>query len=277
MVESSRFALGPVELAWEQRGRGEPPLVLVHGYTGSRFDFAGHLDGLAAERRVVTVDLPGHGDSTKTGDPSTYTVAGFVDDLAAFITEAVGPPVHLLGHSLGGRVALGLTLDHPDLVASLVLMDTTAGSFVAGLTEEAAQAVAGAFRSGDVDTLADLFGDQPEDALIAGVTDEAWQRAKEAQQAKVDPVAVAALGGAIFGSELPPLVERLDHVAVPTTVIVGEYDGALVDGSRTLAAGITGAHLVVIPGAYHSPQVTHAVEWRAAVDAHLVRASRPRG
>ena len=120
-----------VDLVWHDLGRDRtdaPPLLLVHGFTGSSHDFALEVGALAADRRVITLDQRGHGHSTKTGVLDGYTVHQLVADLVTFI-EVLGGPVDLLGHSMGGRVALGTVLSRPDLVSSLVLMDTSAWSF----------------------------------------------------------------------------------------------------------------------------------------------------
>ncbi len=66
---------------------------------------------------------------------------------------------------------------------------------------------------------------------------------------------------------------RLPSIACPTTVIVGEHDHPLVDQAPELAGEVANGRLTVIPGAYHSPQLTHASEWRAAVEAHLAWAA----
>ncbi len=129
---SQSVRVNGVDLVWHDLGRSltdAPPLLLVHGFTGSSHDFALEVDALAADRRVVTLDQRGHGYSTKTGVIDGYTVDQLVADLVAFI-EALGGPVDLLGHSMGGRVALGTVLRRPDLVSSLVLMDTSAWSFL---------------------------------------------------------------------------------------------------------------------------------------------------
>jgi pimeloyl-ACP methyl ester carboxylesterase len=72
---------------------------------------------------------------------------------------------------------------------------------------------------------------------------------------------------------VPPLLDRLGEIACPTTVLVGERDEPFRGPSDRLAAGIPGARLVVIDGAYHSPQHTHPEAWRAAVVEHLARVS----
>ena len=144
------FHVNGVDLAWSERGscrEGTPTLVLCHGFTGSSLDFALQVDALAADRRVVTLDQRGHGASTRTGRLEGYTIEQLSADLVAFI-EAVGSgPVDLLGHSMGGRVVMGLVQDRPDLVRSLILMDTTAWSFAPPDEVRARSSMAGSPRS----------------------------------------------------------------------------------------------------------------------------------
>ena len=61
------------------------------------------------------------------------------------------------------------------------------------------------------------------------------------------------------------------EISCPVTVIVGEHDHPLVDQAPALSAEVADGRLVIIDGAYHSPQLTHPDEWRAAVEAHLTR------
>ena len=80
-----------------------------------------------------------------------------------------------------------------------------------------------------------------------------------------------------FAEELgsyPSMVERLDEIACPVTVIVGENDTGLRASADTLATGIAGAELIVIPDAGHSPQEDQPDAWTAAVLAHLARVPR---
>lgn len=105
-------------LVWEERGTGECALVLVHGFTGSREDFVGVADDLEDLGRLLLVDQRGHGDSAKPG--RGYTLERLAEDHAG-VARA-----DLLGHSMGGMVALRVALRRPERVASLVLMDSAA-------------------------------------------------------------------------------------------------------------------------------------------------------
>jgi pimeloyl-ACP methyl ester carboxylesterase len=272
------FHVHGVDLAWSERGSspvGTPTLVLAHGYTGSSHDFALQVDALAADRRVVTLDHRGHGLSTKTGHLEGYTIEQLAADLTALV-EAVGEgPVDLLGHSMGGRIVMTLVLARPDLVRSLILMDTSAWSFLPPdkeIRDLVHGFIDGFDPAGGMPTSLSLGG--PEDTLIEAATPAAWRKEKDAIFVGMDPYAVKALGSALMGDAADDdtsLRAKLPNITCPTTVIVGAHDQPLADQAPALAGEVADGRLTVIPGAYHSPQLTHAAEWRAAVEAHLAR------
>jgi 3-oxoadipate enol-lactonase len=279
------FHVNGVDLMWSQRGsgpEGTPTLVLCHGFTGSSLDFALEVDALAVDRRVVTLDHRGHGGSTKTGQLDGYTVAQLAADLAPFLEKVGEGPVDLLGHSMGGRVVMGVVLARPDLVRSLILMDTSAWSFLPS-DKEIRQLVHGYINAFDParGMPASLSLGGPEDVLIEAHTPAEWRAERDAVFAGMDAYAVKGLGSELMGDAADDddgsLRANLASIACPTTVIVGEHDRPLVDQAPALAAEVARGRLTVIPGAYHSPQLTHATEWRAAVQNHLAWAATSRG
>src|SRR5947209_13855466 len=129
MFEPDRLLpVGDVTLAVDDRNAdaGGVPLVLVHGYTGSRLDFEGVIDELATDRRVVAWDHRGHADSTSTGDPNTYTFDQLVADMDGVLAALGIDRFDLLGHSMGGIVSMRFALARPERIRSLILMDTLA-------------------------------------------------------------------------------------------------------------------------------------------------------
>jgi pimeloyl-ACP methyl ester carboxylesterase len=113
----------------------------------------------------------------------------------------------------------------------------------------------------------------PEDTLIEAATPAAWRTEKDAIFAGMDAYAVKALGTALMtdvAEEAGSLRADLPSITCPTTVIVGARDHPLADQAPALASEVAHGRLSVIKGAYHSPQLTHAAEWRAAVEDHLV-------
>ena len=273
------LSVNGIELAWSERGSGSastPKLVLVHGFTGSAHDFALVADDLAAERRVVLLDQRGHGHSTKTGSLEGYTIDQLVADLAAFLDALGGGPVDLLGHSMGGRVAMGLVLSRPDLVSTLVLMDTSAWSFMPpdDSIRQMVKAWIEAFDPAKGMPESMSLG-SPEDVLIEERTPASWLKEKNAIFAGMDAYAVKAFGITLM-ADMADMAEgrtslraQLPSITCPTTVIAGEHDHPLVDQAAELASLVANGRLAVIDGAYHSPQLTHSEDWKNAVRAHL--------
>ncbi|MBT6372189.1 MAG: alpha/beta fold hydrolase, partial [Acidimicrobiaceae bacterium] len=104
-------------------GAGRPILVL-HGFTGSTITMWPLARSLSDTRSVAVVDLPGHGRSTavrSSDDAQTYGFEHTVDAVAQVIDQHDLGPTHLVGYSMGGRVALGLAIRHPEQVTSLSL------------------------------------------------------------------------------------------------------------------------------------------------------------
>lgn len=98
-------------------------IVFLHGLFGRGKNFASIAKALSPEFSSLLVDLPDHGESAWT---DAFSYVATADAVAAAITEATDPedrPVHLVGHSLGGKVAMVLALRHPDLVDRLVVVD----------------------------------------------------------------------------------------------------------------------------------------------------------
>ena len=262
-VETGRAPVADgIELAWTARGEG-PPLLLVHGFTGSQADWDGVVDDLAATgRRVVTVDQRGHGQSSHAAGEADYTFDALVADLSAFVDVLGLDDIDLLGHSMGGMVVMRYALDHQDRLASLVLMDT-AGEPPKGVTmEDFFRAGIDMVRSGGMEAIAAVMGpmtpEEDRDRAMAGLR-------------AMDPNAFIGLAEQLI--DHPSAVERLADLQVPTTVLVGEHDLPLRAASDDLAAAVPGSRLVVIPDAMHSPQIENRDVWLDAMRAHLAGAA----
>ncbi len=114
-----------VQLAYVDAGprkSANPPVVLIHGWIGDHTALLPQIEHFAKTQRVVAIHLRGHGDSD--APQQEYTMAGFADDVA-WQCEQLGldKPV-VVGHSLGGAVALELAGRHPDLPSGIVIIDS---------------------------------------------------------------------------------------------------------------------------------------------------------
>lgn len=108
------------ELAYLEQGQG-PPLVLVHGTLVDARYWAAQVEQCAAHYRVIAVSLRHHYPNASAGDLADYGLRAHVADVATLLQTLAMEPVHLVGHSSGGFIALLLTHDYPGLVRSLVL------------------------------------------------------------------------------------------------------------------------------------------------------------
>jgi pimeloyl-ACP methyl ester carboxylesterase len=97
------------------------PVVFLHGVSGSMQTYAWLPEEIAEGRRIVRVDLRGHGGSEHAS--GAYDIDSYGEDVADLLRETVGRPAVLVGHSLGGVVAWWLAQRHPELVAAAFLED----------------------------------------------------------------------------------------------------------------------------------------------------------
>ncbi len=109
-----------VRLHYEEAGAG-PPLVLLHGIGASRQDWDFQVPAFARRYRVITPDLRGFGQSERSGN---YGVATFAGDIWALLDLLKVDSFNLIGHSMGGAVALQMAVDRPERIERLVAADT---------------------------------------------------------------------------------------------------------------------------------------------------------
>jgi pimeloyl-ACP methyl ester carboxylesterase len=118
----ARLVRDGVALGYEEAGHGDPALIFVHGVACHRGFWQPQLDRFARDHRVIAIDLRGHGESDAPRQP--YTMRAFADDVAWMSRELKLRRPVIVGHSLGGLVALELAAAYPDRPRAVALIDS---------------------------------------------------------------------------------------------------------------------------------------------------------
>ena len=257
-------------LAYERVGEG-PPLVLAHGATVDSRMWRPQLAALADEFTVVAWDEPGAGRSSDV--PAGFALADYANCLAALIEALELGPAHVAGLSWGGTVALELYRRRPELVATLLLVDTYAG-WRGSLPEAEVQARVEGLRRA-LATAEDEF-DPTLPGLFAG---DPPAEVVPLMRAMAADVRRASMRTALLVMADADQRDLLPRIAVPTLLLWGELDArSPLSVARQFEDAVPQAKLVVIAGAGHLSNLEQPELFNDAVRAfcraHPPRASR---
>lgn len=240
-----------------------PPVVLIHGISqdsGTWEDLGAHLGEVA---RVIAIDLPGHGDSENpAGDHSLGAYASMVRDLLLVLGH---PSVTLVGHSLGGGIALQFAYQFPEMIDRLVLVDA------GGLGEEVSPAlraatlpfagfvITGLSKVAATDVVATTVGWLDRIGLWANTDVHSVQRGLAGLTTPEARTAFVQTARAVMSpaGQRVSATDKLYLAAhVPTMLVWGEHDRVIPsDHGRAAQAHIPGSRLEIIPRAGHFPHL----------------------
>lgn len=215
--------------------------MLLHGLSGSSRWWGRNLQGFARRFRVLAPDVIGFGRSRSPRPlPPVPEIAAA---LAEWMQRVGAAPAHLVGHSMGGQIAIHLAARWPERVRCLVLVDAAGIPHPLRPREvfRFARHAAVPSRWGDPRFLPTMAGD----ALGAG------------------PRTTLRALGYIRRDDVRPLLPQID---APTLVVWGEWDAILPpEDGAVLRDGIRGARLVVLPGAAHNPMIDRPHDFNRVV------------
>lgn len=241
------------------RGSG-PNLVLQHGFLGGLGCFAPQIDHFAASHSVIAADLPGFAGSAKLAFPGS--IEALSGSLVTLLDQLEVGRFSLLGHSLGGLVALQTALDIGDRVEKLVLYATSSRGSMPNRHESFEASIARIEREGIGVAAARIASTW----FVAGDRAKSYQACLEAGRGVTAAAAIDCL------RSLPhwDVTDRLADIVTPTLVIHGERDRSYGrEEQAALVAGIGHAKRVAIPECAHNAHLEDTDQFNRVVSAFL--------
>jgi pimeloyl-ACP methyl ester carboxylesterase len=252
----------------EGQGGASPPLLLIHGTSSSLHTWDGWVARLGTKRRILRLDLPGFGLTGPAPDRD-YSAARLARVVVALLDRLGIPQVDVAGNSLGGRVSLTLSLEHPARVRRLILVDA------AGLSGQKPPTI---FRIARIPVLNRFLALATPRMLISKNVHEVYGDESRIDEALVDRYYELtrregnrrAFVDRANGPRDPDLDARLVELKMPVLVLWGERDRWIpFEFAARFRDGISGAKLVSYPTGGHVPMEELPEATAADVDAFL--------
>ncbi|MEP6729511.1 MAG: alpha/beta fold hydrolase [bacterium] len=261
------ITLGDLSVHYEQHGEGEP-VLLIHGLGSSTEDWDPQVDALARAFTVITYDVRGHGKTAKPG--GKYTVPQFSEDAAKLMRHLELGPTHVMGISMGGMIAFQLAADHPDLVRSLIIVNSGPEMILRTWKERMGIVqrrmivrMMGMRKMGEV--LAARLLPSPEHGALRATFADRWARNDKGAYLR----ALSALVGWSVSARLPA-------IACPVLVVSGDQDYTPVAWKQEYTSKMPDASLVVLPDSRHMMTVERPELFHDAILPFLSRVGAAR-
>lgn len=274
----SRFiTLNGLQVHYKQAGQGEPVFILLHGFGASLFSWREVMQPLAAFGTVLAYDRTAFGLTERPlpgswNGANPYAPEASVEQLGALLDALGVRQAVLVGNSAGGTVALNFTLQHPERVQALILVDAAIYEGGGGPAY-----LKWLFRTPQVDHLGPLVARQLQvrgDDLIRTAWHDPAQMGADVLEGYRKPLRVQDWDRALWeftkASHDLGLPARLAEIKPPVLVITGDDDRIVPTAlSLRLAREIPGAQLAVIPNSGHVPHEEQPAAFLQAVQVFL--------
>jgi pimeloyl-ACP methyl ester carboxylesterase len=265
----SRFVeAGGIRFHIRDRGQG-PVVVLLHGQSINLNAWEPAALLLAADHRVISVDLPGHG-LTGPDPQQRYTLAGMAESIDALLSTLGISRFTLAGNSLGGGVALRYALAHPDKLDGLVLVDAVGGPTSSpgplAFRLEAAAVIGDLMQWFTPQwtvriVLADTFGDPRKltDAEVTSTYELLLRAGNRAAQRET-----------LAGAFDPEIAARIGEIKTPTLVLWGSRDTWIAPSdAQWFGAHLPGATVRIFDGLGHMPMLEDPATTISAMESFI--------
>lgn len=255
--------------AYSQIGQGEP-LVLLHGFTGRKETWNQIVSYLSHSFQVITIDLPGHGQTVSN---KPRTMEQFAKDLDEIVNRLNLGSIHLLGYSLGGRSALSYAMYFPGNIRTLILESASPGIRT---KEEQKQRMkqdallAQKLIMEGIDEFVTYWENIPLFQTQKRLPIELQQAVRtERLSQNVEGLALSLLH---MGTGMQPSWwGRLSELTVPVTLIVGEEDEKFVCINNIMQTKLKFATVKIVENAGHAVHLEQVEKFVTIVEEHMIK------
>ena len=227
--------------SYQKQGAG-PAIVLIHGLGSSSLDWAPQIEALEKDYTVVVPDLYGHGQSMSV--PQSLTISDFADQVAAILDHEGLGAAHIVGLSLGGAAAFQFAVQRPELVKSLVIINSRANFRPSGWRENMTVLSRG--------LISRLLGMKVFSRVLAKKlfpNSEQLQQLLQTRFVKNKPQNYRQCMRALLNWSAE---SSLQSITCPVLIVASEYDYYPLDDTKAYMTKLDNAQLVVIEGAHHA-------------------------
>jgi len=245
-----------ISIYYEVSGEGEP-VLLLHGLGSSIRDWEWQVPLFAQQYRVITCDIRGHGRSSKP--PGPYSISQFTADVVELLHQLQVDPAHILGLSMGGMIAFQLAVDHPQLVKSMVIVNSGPELVPRTWKEHLGiwqrlliSRLMGPQKMGQV--ISQRLFPEPQQTEMARTMATRW--------AENDKAAYLAATKALIGWSV---AKQLPQINCPTLVITADQDYTPVSAKEAYVKQMPQARLRVIQNSRHATPIDQAELFNTAV------------
>jgi len=237
-------------------GSGEP-LLLIHGFTGSISQWHTLAASLSRSHQLIMVDMLGHGDSDAPQQVERYSTAEVVEDLAELLIQLRIDKVHMLGYSMGGRIALSFAMMKKELVLSLIMESSSPGldseeERLARIQSD--RALADRIEQQGMEWFADYWGKLPLFSSLQKLQPAQQQQLHEARLSNNSFGLAQSLRGIGTGQQ-PSWWQQLNQLTLPVLLIAGELDNKYCLIAEEMHRRLPQAQLKIVSDAGHNVHV----------------------
>ena len=250
---------------WNEQAR--VTIVAFHGFTGSVRTWEQVAVELGKDVRFIAIDLLGHGQTSSPTDVNLYSMEAQVALLHDCLHQIVAEPFHLLGYSMGGRVALSYAVKHPTHIQSLILESASPGLEAEDVRAERRindAKLANKIMQEGIESFIDMWENIPLFASQKLLVSEIQQTVRE-ERMKQKPIGLANSLLGMGTGQMPSLWHRLQELSMPVFLLTGAIDHKFVNIANKMIKVNENFDHITISGCGHAIHVENPEKFATIV------------